>query len=83
MSSCILRFGLIVISLAAYVVRKNIPSYGDVLRLFGTIVIIVISVFLVVAGYDDKQMAPVMGLLGTIDGSLLGKDSRLRGESNS
>jgi hypothetical protein len=29
-----------------------------------------------VAGYSDQQIAPAMGLLGTIVGYLLGKDVR-------
>ena len=32
-------------------------------------------VFLIVAGYTEKQIAPVIGLLGTIAGYLLGKSS--------
>ena len=31
--------------------------------------------FLIVARYTDKQMGPVMGLLGTIVGYLLGNNS--------
>ncbi len=30
---------------------------------------------LIVAGYTDTEMGPVMGLLGTIAGYLLGKNS--------
>ena len=35
----------------------------------------VFAIFLVVAGYSDQQIAPVIGLLGTIAGYLLGKES--------
>jgi biopolymer transport protein ExbB/TolQ len=34
------------------------------------------AVFLVVAGYTDTQIAPVMGLLGTVAGYLLGKEPK-------
>jgi len=44
------------------------------------VLIITGALFLVVAGYTDKQMAPVMGLLGTLAGYLLGK-SPAQGES--
>lgn len=74
-SAAVLVFGLLVLLLAAYLIRvgKNTEA---VLRIFGTILIVVIAVFLVVAGYTDTQIAPVMGLLGTIAGYLLGKDTK-------
>ncbi len=74
-SSIVLLFGLLVIFLATYLIRKGINTEA-VLRIFGTILIITVSVFLVVAGYTDIQIAPVMGLLGTIAGYLLGKETR-------
>jgi hypothetical protein len=33
------------------------------------------SIFLIVAGYTSQQIAPAMGLLGTLAGYLLGKES--------
>jgi hypothetical protein len=74
-SSVVLAFGLLVILLATYLVRSGVNTEA-VLRIFGTILIILVSVFLVVAGYTDTQIAPVMGLLGTIVGYLLGKETR-------
>jgi hypothetical protein len=44
-----------------------------VLRVLGTLTIIIAAIFLVVAGYSDRQVAPAMGLLGTIAGYLLGR----------
>lgn len=74
-SAVVLAFGLLVILLSAYLIRSG-KHTEDVLRIFGTILIIVMAVFLVVAGYTDKQIAPVMGLLGTIVGYLLGKETK-------
>ena len=74
-SSIILIFGIIVMFLATSLIRSG-KSSDSVLSIFGTILIIVASVFLVVAGYSDQQIAPVIGLLGTIAGYLLGKNSR-------
>jgi hypothetical protein len=74
-SSVVLLFGLLVILLATYLIRSGINTEA-VLRIFGTILIIMVSVFLVVAGYTDTQIAPVMGLLGTIVGYLLGKETK-------
>lgn len=73
MSSVVLVFGLVVIGICAALMRASKPSPEAVLRVFGTVLIITGALFLVVAGYDDKQMAPVMGLLGTLAGYLLGK----------
>lgn len=75
MSAALLVFGVVVLLLATYLIKVG-KSSEAVLRIFGTILIIVIAVFLVVAGYSDTQIAPVMGLLGTVAGYLLGKESR-------
>lgn len=73
MSTVVLLFGVVVIAICAVLMRGSRPSAEAVLRVFGTVLIIVGALFLVVAGYTDKQMAPVMGLLGTLAGYLLGK----------
>ena len=65
---------IVVFSLATYLIRKGVPS-GSILKVFGTILIIFSAVFLMVAGYSDTQVAPVIGLLGTIAGYLLGKST--------
>jgi len=71
-SSSILFFGLFVMLLATRALRQGIAA-GLVLRLFGMLTIIVLAVFLVVAGYDSQQIAPVTGLLGTLAGYLVGR----------
>lgn len=71
-SSVVLAFGLVVFLLATYLIKSGKDSDG-VLRFFGTVLIIFLATFLVVAGYSDTQMGPVMGLLGTIAGYLLGR----------
>ena len=72
-STVVLAFGLLVIMICAWLMRSGRQSSEAILRVFGTVLIITGSLFLVVAGYTDKQMAPVMGLLGTLAGYLLGK----------
>jgi len=74
MSSIVLFFGLVVLGLSAWLIRSG-QSATSVLRIFGTILVIVMATFLVVAGYDDKQIAAPLGLLGTIVGYLLGRES--------
>jgi hypothetical protein len=75
MSSLVLLYGLFTIALATWLIKAGKTS-ESILRVYGTIMIIVISVFLVVAGYSNNQIAPVTGLLGTIAGYLLGKGSK-------
>jgi len=74
-SVVVLVFGFLVILLATYLIKAG-KNAGVVLRFFGTNLIVLVAVFLVVAGYTDTQMAPVMGLLGTIAGYLLGKETK-------
>ena len=73
-STVVLGFALLVLCLMTYLVVKKPSSDGEmILRVFGTVIIIFGALFLVVAGYTETQMGPVMGLLGTIAGYLLGK----------
>lgn len=76
-SSMVLLFGALVITLAAFTAPKETSIEGR-LRFFGTIMIITMATFLVVAGYDDKQIAAPLGLLGTIVGYLLGRETAVR-----
>ena len=73
-SSAVLIYSLVVLALATYLIRLG-KSSSSVLRIFGTILIISSSIFLIVAGYTSQQIAPAMGLLGTLAGYLLGKES--------
>ena len=75
MSSTVLLFGVLVIGICAWLMRDMKPSADSILKVFGTVLIITGALFLVVAGYSDEQMAPVMGLLGTLAGYLLGKNA--------
>lgn len=73
-SAAVLIFGASVIAIAAH----NTPSDTSLetkLRLYGTVMVITMAAFLVVAGYDDNQIAAPLGLLGTIAGYLLGQSS--------
>ena len=75
MSSVVLIFGFITMVLASWLLRVG-KEPEAVLRVFGTILILVATIFLIVAGYSSTQIAPAMGLLGTIAGYLLGKADR-------
>ena len=44
--------------------------------------VVTAGLYLIVAGYSDTQIAPMMGLLGTIIGYLLGKTDAVPGPVN-
>lgn len=45
-------------------------------RVMGLVLVISGSLFLVAAGYSDRQITPVVGLLGTVAGYVLGRSSQ-------
>jgi hypothetical protein len=51
---------------------KNLKS-EDILRVYGVTLIILGTLFFVTAGYNSNQIAPAMGLFGTIAGYILGR----------
>ncbi len=73
-STVVLFFGLCVMFMSARALMRGIPA-SSVLRLFGMLTIIVMAVFLIVAGYNTEQVAPVVGLLGTLAGYLVGRSA--------
>jgi hypothetical protein len=54
---------------------KNLRS-EDILRVFGVTLIILGALFFVTVGYDANQVAPAIGLFGTVAGYLLGRSNR-------
>src|SRR5947199_4671832 len=65
-------FAILSFALVALLIWQK-RSAEQILRTFGILVIIFAAVFLVIAGYSDTQITPVIGLLGTIAGYLLGR----------
>jgi hypothetical protein len=75
LTTSVLAFGIaVIIIMAVLVVRKS--QTGDVLRLFTVPMVIVAAVFLVVTGFSNEQITPVIGLLGTLAGYVLGVQSQ-------
>jgi hypothetical protein len=70
-SLSILIFGLLVLSIMAWLVIKG-KDADQILRVCALPLIIVAAIVLVVIGYTSEQISPVMGLLGAIAGYLLG-----------
>jgi hypothetical protein len=70
----ILTFGLIILGLQIIVMLKFGKGWeSNSIRISGITLIIIAGLFLITAGYSQDQIAPMVGLLGTIAGYLLGK----------
>ena len=67
-----LAFGLIVFAMMALLLLKR-NSATAVLRICALPLIIVSAVYLIVVGYTETQIAPVLSLLSAIAGYLLGR----------
>ena len=69
---------VLVFVLMGYLIKNN-KEPNEVLKTFGIPLIIVASVFVVITGLDINKLTPVIGLLGTIAGYLLGKSEGKNG----
>ena len=69
----VLGFSLIVIALEFYLIKTRRIRSDDAIKFITITLIITSTLFLIAAGYDNNQIAPAMGLLGTIAGYLLGR----------
>jgi len=52
----------------------------DTLRVFGVTLILMGTLFFITAGYNSSQIAPAIGLFGTVAGYLLGRVDRKENE---
>lgn len=75
LSSIILVFGLIIFAIMAWLVARR-HEHMAVLKVCALPLIIVSAIFLVIVGYSADQIAPVLGLLGSVAGYLLGSASK-------
>jgi hypothetical protein len=72
----VLVFGIIVLGVGYFLLKPSNPTPEGALRFYGVIVIVIGTLFLIVAGLNNDQIAPAVGLFGTLAGYLLGrKDS--------
>lgn len=81
LSISFLIFGLVVLIVIVNLAKKDIDS-SAILKITGLPLIVVSATFLIVVGYSQSQIAPVIGLLGTIAGYLLGYKSNTHKETN-
>lgn len=76
LSISILVFSLIALIMATVLLWRTSAQPSQILRVFGILTIIGFSAFLLVVGYSNEQLTPIIGLFGAIAGYLLGKDSK-------
>lgn len=69
----VIAFGVVVIILSAIVMKSKAAAPELILRSFTITMIVSGTLFLICAGYTNDQIAPAVGLFGTIAGYLLGK----------
>jgi len=81
LSAEILLFGLGVVVIEFLLLRKARVTAEEALRVYAVTLIIVGTLFAITAGFDSNQIAPAMGLFGTIAGYLLGKRAALSEKS--
>jgi len=77
LSILVLSFGLIIVFLEVYLIKVNKMDANNSIKFIILTLIITGTLFLITAGYDT-QLTPVLGLLGTIAGYLLGKGENIK-----
>jgi len=80
LSIAVLIFGLLIAGGSMVVMLKRERGWGpQSTQLVGITLVVTAGLFLVTAGYSQDQIAPMIGLLGTIAGYLLGRGSNKAG----
>lgn len=82
LSIIVLVFGLLLILLEIFLIRSKKIDSEDTIKFITITLIITSTLYLITAGYSNDQIAPAVGLLGTIAGYLLGKIGPSKSEKN-
>lgn len=75
LSTSILIFTFGALLIGAILLWRHRSQSSQILHVLGVITILGVSAFLLVVGYSNEQLTPIIGLFGAIAGYLLGKDS--------
>ena len=76
-----LLFGVIVVLVMAWLISKGHKAV-EITRTLALPVIVIAAVFLVVVGYSQGQIQPVIALLGTLAGFILGSNKQDQKETD-
>ena len=82
LSYSVLGFTIIILVLCTLLLWKRRTNAQDILRVFGIIAIVSLSAVLLITGFSNDQLTPIVGLFGAIAGYLLGKDPRQEEKNN-
>jgi hypothetical protein len=69
----VLVFGFLVILVELYLIKISYFDQNQAIKFLLVTLVITSALFLISAGFSNNQIAPAMGLFGTIAGYLLGK----------
>lgn len=70
----VLAFTGVLIGVLAYLAHRKDLDSVLVFKLIGLALVVSAALFVIVAGFDDRQIAPMFGLLGSIAGYLFGRN---------
>lgn len=74
LSASVLIFGLLLFVAEIYIIRTTATFNPEqAIKLVAVSLIIISTLFIITAGFSSQQIAPAMGLFGTVAGYMLGK----------
>lgn len=74
---------LVALAMEFFLLKKTSKLKAeDTLRVFAVTLIIAGTLFFITAGFDANQVAPAMGLFGTIAGYLLGRSTQRKDDDD-
>lgn len=76
LSLLVLIFGVVTLGFEYALMRTKSFDSNDVLKVLAVTLIVVSTLFVITAGFSSQQIAPAMGLFGTVAGYLLGRSSQ-------
>lgn len=76
LSLLVIIFGVVTLAFEYALIRTKPFDSTDVLKVLAVTLIVVGTLFVITAGFSSQQIAPAMGLFGTIAGYLLGRSSQ-------
>lgn len=79
----VLLFGLLVILLEVFLIKQGFIDGNNIVKFIIVTLIVTGTLFLITAGYNNNQIAPALGLFGTVAGYLLGKSNTPNNEKDS
>lgn len=77
LSAAVLLFIVISLLLSTALLWRRKYEAPEVLKIFGILSIVGLSALLLITGFSNEQLTPIVGLFGAIAGYLLGKDIKV------